>query len=319
MLNDFGKQLRRLGRGTAAAAALCAGSASSHGLIVDDFSVGDFSLTADRFSSDDRLIQTGLASPHVLGGVRDLDLNSQSPGVVEARVSGGSLFLEVSPSPGSNVNGYLDLIYGTESLPLNLDLAGPETALFITVVSERWASDLSFSRRPLFVSGGTFQDGYTSWDRLHQSSIGFNLPRDSPYDLVVPFDSLSQIDPMNVEALWFDFFRINGPSIHEFAAIQVLPIEGLAGDMDRSGSTDLADIAAFVAALQNPQQYTRDHDLSPIYHGDLNGDGFFSLADLQPFADLLGVPASSIAVPEPSAGVLIMFALGWVGRRRRGA
>ena len=251
---------------------------SSQALVIDDFSTGNFTMDYAPNREVTELSQTNLPPAAVIGGSRDIsawsfDTPGPNPPVLE--VAEGSLWIRT----GAENWAYPTIVYGDAESPLNADFTSAGDALVISVVSAQTTA--SVPAGPLFLYGGnTQEDGSLSRDRLSTLGPYPFVVSDTPYDVVLPFSGLGDLDLSLMDQFEFSMFRVPDNARHEIAAIQVLPAQGLMGDMDRSGQTDLADVAAFVAAMENPQQYTRDHDLSPIYHGDLNDDGVFDLADI---------------------------------------
>ncbi|HZZ27071.1 MAG TPA: dockerin type I domain-containing protein [Pirellulales bacterium] len=94
----------------------------------------------------------------------------------------------------------------------------------------------------------------------------------------------------------------------------------LAGDFNRDGHIDAADILPMEQALTNLNSYKAIYapDLSDtqlLLIGDLDGDGKFTNADLQSLLNLLlSGGGSTTPVPEPSAFVLGVVVIR--GRRR---
>ena len=100
-------------------------------------------------------------------------------------------------------------------------------------------------------------------------------------------------------------------------------VEPLRGDMNLDDQVDLDDVLAFVQAIQAPADYLDQYQLDPVIKGDLNADGVFNLADVEPFADALNLMSTEAAalanlVPEPSAAGLLALGLIGLARRRAG-
>ena len=96
----------------------------------------------------------------------------------------------------------------------------------------------------------------------------------------------------------------------------------LAGDFNRDGHVDAADILIAEQALTNTSGYQNTHGLTdPTLFGlvaDVNGDGSFNNVDLQFLLNALksgGVSADPI--PEPSTLVLAILAFGTLWWRFR--
>ena len=92
------------------------------------------------------------------------------------------------------------------------------------------------------------------------------------------------------------------------------------GDMNGDGNLTLADAGPLVLALVDRAAFDSAYpsvDADAV--GDVDGSGTFDLGDLSAFSGLLGGPASSEAVPEPSAIVLALLALAGVAANARRA
>lgn len=68
------------------------------------------------------------------------------------------------------------------------------------------------------------------------------------------------------------------------------PSGGLVGDMNCDGFVTVADIGPFVMAISNPAQYAVFFPSCDIMNGDINNDGFITVADIGPFVQLLVGP-----------------------------
>lgn len=88
-------------------------------------------------------------------------------------------------------------------------------------------------------------------------------------------------------------------------AEQVWEISSCRGDMNGDWAVDFGDINAFILGLSNPEGYSQtfpglgctDDPNDPeclggsrIWHGDINCDGAFNFADINPFVALLALP-----------------------------
>lgn len=94
------------------------------------------------------------------------------------------------------------------------------------------------------------------------------------------------------------------------------------GDMDGSGSVNLADVPLFIQALVDRATYDAAFPfLDADLFGDIDGSGTFDVGDLGPFSALLGGPATAnaAAVPEPgtlSLAIVLLLSLAIRQRRR---
>ena len=92
--------------------------------------------------------------------------------------------------------------------------------------------------------------------------------------------------------------------------------ELIAGDMNRDGVVDTADVAPFVLGLTDREAYVDQYGIDPVLVGDINGDGVFDTADVAAFVQLLvGDGSGSAAVPEP--GSIALLGLGALALLRR--
>ena len=91
------------------------------------------------------------------------------------------------------------------------------------------------------------------------------------------------------------------------------------GDMNQDGNLTAADSPLFVEALVDPTTYAaRLLPFSAAVVGDVNCDGTFDLGDIGAFSALLGGPASTQAVPEPTTlSLAVVLLMGIAIRQRR--
>lgn len=106
--------------------------------------------------------------------------------------------------------------------------------------------------------------------------------------------------------------------------LKTLDILDQLGDMNGDDSITLSDVPLFIQALTDRAAYDANGFASPIgilvnadVNGDVNQDGCFDLGDLGPFSALLGGPASTQAVPEPTTIVLTIILLMGIAIRQR--
>lgn len=137
--------------------------------------------------------------------------------------------------------------------------------------------------------------------RLFQSGVSLS-ERDGNGDVVIYFEGRE--------------FNLNFDTI--FSLETAFDTGAILGDMDVNGVVELDDVLAFVTAMENRADYAGLYGSAVDVRGDINGDGLFNLSDVEPFAALIGVPASVVlaAVPEPGAAVLLGV-LGPLALRRR--
>jgi hypothetical protein len=93
-----------------------------------------------------------------------------------------------------------------------------------------------------------------------------------------------------------------------------------AGEFNRDGHVDAADVTAMEQALADLPDYEATKGLTDaqlLLIGDINGDGVINNADVQALLDLLNSGGGSTSVPEPSTFVLAVLAVVLVGLFRR--
>jgi hypothetical protein len=127
-----------------------------------------------------------------------------------------------------------------------------------------------------------------------------------------PYASMVNIDDLPLKS---DFVHFTGATALELgerlaAAIDplLLPIPEL-GDMNLSGFVDFDDIAPFVAALGNIDDYQAVYGIPAWVSGDLDEDGDLDFDDVAPFAERLGAGSEQMEtrlVAEPSSLALLL-------------
>lgn len=133
--------------------------------------------------------------------------------------------------------------------------------------------------------------------------------------------SVSDRDASGNVVIYFEGREFNLSFDTVFSLDTAFDTGAVLGDMDVNGTVDLDDVLAFVTALESRAAYAGLYGSAVDVRGDINGDGLFNLSDVEPFAALVGVPASVVAaaVPEPAGlAVLGVFLPAMMRRRRAG-
>ncbi len=264
-------------------------SSYARAVVIDDFSVGGLTLSGPG----DLVAQTGLDPQHVIGGSRHI------------RITSGPTELSIDPTTqltvtqGNSEWGYFYLLYGYDA-PLNSD----------------------------FTAGGhdrmrfRFNDVGTNWTRgAFWVSVNTSLP---------PGGSAPGVD---LEALYgggifeipFSSYNKNFSDV-DTVAIQVARMENdrsfsiaevitagppVPGDFDRNGFVDFGDLAEW------QRTYGRTTN---TYYGflssDENRDGKVDGRDFLAWQRAYQTNSSTVAIPEPSAFLLIVPALATLFRVR---
>ena len=92
------------------------------------------------------------------------------------------------------------------------------------------------------------------------------------------------------------------------------------GDLNGDGLVNFSDLTPFAMALTDVSGYEATYpDLDRVALCDVSGDGVCNFNDLSPFANLLtGAQGNGQAVPEPTAGLLLLVAgVVYLGARGR--
>ncbi|MCC7205560.1 MAG: cellulase family glycosylhydrolase [Phycisphaeraceae bacterium] len=120
-----------------------------------------------------------------------------------------------------------------------------------------------------------------------------------------------------------------GAGLHLFANnsvvsdfdLRLLPLfTTLAGDFNGDRRVDVQDINPFIMALQDSDAYLAAYPGLEARYLDLNGDGLINVQDINPFVAALtaaGMSVDGLIIPEPASGMMLLAALGGLGRMAR--
>ncbi|MEZ6068660.1 MAG: hypothetical protein R3C10_00020 [Pirellulales bacterium] len=115
---------------------------------IDDFSVCP--ITVSRTGSDPaEALQTGLDEHHVLGGQRGILVGEAGSETQTAVVNSAAGVFEFSTDDSF---GYLDLLYGTDEKPLNIDLTADGSTAFVLYETD---SDVRSAILNIYVDSST--------------------------------------------------------------------------------------------------------------------------------------------------------------------
>jgi hypothetical protein len=269
-------------------------AASTFGIVIDDFSVGEISLSGPTAL----IAQTNLDPAHVVGGNRHV------------RITSGPVELSIDSSTGLSVSegntwGYFHILYGSES-PLNAD----------------------------FTAGGhdrlrfRFNDVGTNWWRgAFWVSVNTGLPPNSSAPGVdlenlygggifeIPFSRYNK-NFSDVDTFAIDVARIENSRSFSIAEISTAG-PPLAGDFDRNGIVDSGDLDEWLRTYGR-----RTNTYNGFLSSDENRDGKVNGRDFlawQRAYQALGGDANQLSVPEPASAVMACMVLCVAVLRRRGS
>ena len=262
-------------------------------------------------------VSTYTGGTTVNGGI--LAVNGTIPGTVAVN-SGGTL------QGTGNISGTVNIIsggtltpgnfFGATNTPGTLTIAGTTTLNNNSALDIEVGGTANSQFSQLHVQG---QLNVGSTTTLSVSIInGFKPVVGNAFDIVdwtTLFGTFTAPQPsLNGRVVW-DSLQLNSTGVLSVAATYY------AGDFNRDGHVDAADLLIAEQALTNISGYQTAHGLTDptLFNlvADVNGDGKFSAADLQ---DLLVIlkngGGSSDPVPEPASWVLAFLALAMVSGTR---
>lgn len=260
-------------------------TANAFGIVIDDFSVGELSLSGPSAL----IAQTNLDPAHVVGGKRHV------------RVTDGAVSLSINPTTGLSVTegntwGYFQVLYGYES-PLNADftaLGHDRLRIRFNDVGTNWM------RGAFWVSVNTVLPPNSSapgpdLEALHGGGI-----------FEIPFSSYNK-NFSDVDTFAFMVARIENSRSFSIDEISTAGAP-LPGDFDRNGIVDLDDLAEWgrtYGRRTNPY----NGFLSTDENRDGKVDGRDFLAWQRAYQAAGGAP-TQLAVPEPAGAVLLLLGFG---------
>jgi hypothetical protein len=268
-------------------------TASASGIVIDDFSVGELSLSGPTAL----IAQTNLDPAHVVGGHRHV------------RITNGPVELSIDSATGLSVSegntwGYFHVLYGYES-PLNADFtAGGHDRLrfrFNDVGTNWWRGAFWVSVNTGLPPGGSAPG--PDLESLHGGGI-FEIP----------------FSRYNTNFSDVDTFAISVARIEDSRSFSIAEITTagppLPGDFDRNGIVDLDDLDEWQRTYgRHTNPYNGFLSSDENRDGKVNGRDF--LAWQRAYQAVGGSPPQ-LAVPEPAGAVLLCLGFcGAVMRRAR--
>jgi hypothetical protein len=236
---------------------------------------------------------------------------SWSPGTTFTNTAGSATFQSDAGSAANSpltvaVNGGVVTFVVPQHLAA-LSIADPSGTLGFDL-----ASPTSFGKaivNGLLTAGGTLQVSLTN---------NFTPVAGNSFDLL-DWGSLSgtfssaDLPDMNGRIVW------DSSQLYTTGTISVVATY-YAGDFNRDGHVDAADILAMEQALADLPDYEVTKGLTDaqlLLIGDINGDGVVNNADLQALEDyLIAGNGSADSVPEPASWILAFMALAMVSGTR---
>lgn len=195
----------------------CIGGA--HGAVIDDFTQGPLSLTAEEYSPGVSEVQTGLAD--VLDGRRETTVQagstSSSATVTIDPADGGSTSLEVDEG-----NGYLYMLWGSATQPLK-DYSDEDRFVLSGVEASGGDSGTTFGSMYFRVHWRDESDG------AHSTVQEYSLTaQDDPFDIVMPFEGFAPFgsgpDFARVTQLELEVIRVREGASLRFGDVAVTAV-----------------------------------------------------------------------------------------------
>jgi hypothetical protein len=256
-------------------------TANAFGIVIDDFSVGELSLSGPSAL----IAQTNLDPAHVVGGNRHV------------RITGGPVEFSIDSETGLSVSegntwGYFHVLYGYES-PLNADFtAGGHDRLrfrFNDVGTNWWRGAFWVSVNTALPPGSSAPG--VDLEALYGGGI-----------FEIPFNRYNK-NFSDVDTFAFDATRIEDSRSFSIAEISTAgPPQ--AGDFDRNGIVDLGDLDEWLRTYgRRTNPYNGFLSSDENRDGNVNGRDFLAW---QRAYQAVGGTVTELAVPEP-AGAVLMF------------
>ena len=292
------QQSWRIVAGWAAAAVVYGGSAA--GLVIDDFSVGAATLvktSANDSSNPATLVQEGLDPAAVLGGKRSLTLGQFGAATQSAVIDTDGGTLTLGKPAGTDGLLYLDVGYGTNDEPLDIDLLANGHDRFVLDADTAGILGIAIRSRGV---GGPFSSNYAI-----TASAG-----NGTQELLFS-DFSDRVDLTDVQTLTIDIFRSNGVTLRSLRTAG----PRLPGDYDHSGEVTQGDLdlvlnnwGTSVDPTAWPEGWLADLPRGVVDQDELdrvlNGWGGSAPPDFR-----------GIALPEPGLAGVALLLMPWCARR----
>jgi hypothetical protein len=176
------------------------------------------------------------------------------------------------------------------------------------------------------VLSNTLASGYSSVAFIKDFSADYSsfsmatVPLTTPGQFIVSMNTV----PATGRHVQFGFETIGADVwITDRAPIGTVVVTTAPGDFNQNGKLDVGDINAMSSALCDEAGFAAAHGLTTdqlTLIGDLDGDGQFTNADIQPLLQMLATQPSGSAtlssVPEPASFILLSIAGLGIWRRK---